>query len=165
MNLQKLKELIAVLEVLPISESEKTQSILEFLYKESKSSLREMLLSIDEMERVKREKERNILYQGLQDAMHGMIALSEGIENRKGKRVNDFYFHDSSISFLIQIMKAYFPTGKADGASQHGHLFFNKFVSLLKETKAEYLPDGKSYNWAVRNDYLEYINLVLSFEQ
>jgi hypothetical protein len=63
---------------------------------------------------------------------------------------------------LINTMKAYFPNGKSDGASNNGKWFYDKFAKLLIKNKNKYLPGGDSYNWVEMFEHEEYINLILN---
>ncbi len=118
-----------------------------------------------EVDRVKEEK--LVLYRGLEESMHNSVSLGKHLlEDKTSRQAKDyakflFESFEGNIAMLINTMKAYFPKGVSDGASNNGKWFYDKFVELLKANKDKYLPNGDSYNWVQMFKHEEYINLIL----
>jgi hypothetical protein len=162
MDLKNLKLLIDSLIVGKMSDSFATREILKFLYANQAGSLREMILMIDEIEKEKSKEREALLCRGLEDAMHGFSNLASSIENRDGKTTSRLYFDSGNPAYLLWIARAYFKNATSDGCSQAGKYFFDKLVSLIITTRADYLPGGKSHAWAIEFGHLEYIQTILA---
>lgn len=168
MNIDKFKtvaEQIVFLNHTGAPDSVMLKLLVEFLYDESEGRLLEYFTMIDDIRKAKLQEEKNILYQGLQDAMHSMSHMSSLVDENKTKELkalNKLFFDptDGNIAFLINITKAYFPDGTYGHAAQSGVDFFNKFRALLRKNKDQYLT-GDSMNWAKRLGHYNYIKLVL----
>ncbi|MFA5152825.1 MAG: hypothetical protein WC554_09720 [Clostridia bacterium] len=146
------------------SEKDQIIELVKFLYDSSNGKLLEYFFIIDEIRRDELKKEKQILYGGLEDAMHNLSSYSSTLEKnpRKIKTLDKILFDESNgnIAFLIRIAKAYFPSGTYDGCSEKGIYFFNKFCKILLRHKEQYL-NGESTEWAKQHDYYEYIKLVI----
>lgn len=144
----------------------KVSDIVEFLYKREKGNLLQIFLYIDKLSKENIKKELNLSYQGLQDGIHNMTSLAkyllEDKTSKQAKGLAKFLFLDDNIAFTINIMKAYFPDGKVNRASNNGRWFYTKFVNMIKKNKEKYLKGGDSYNWAKSYNHINYINLILS---
>lgn len=162
MNLQELKNLIGGLIEINASDSFATGEILKFLYKNHNGSIMKMVLMIDEIEREKSKEQKQLLYRGLEDAMHGMSNLALAIEERDAKATRRVYFDSDNPAYLLWIARAYFTDATSDRCSNSGKRFFEKLVSMLVKTREDYLPGGKSYAWAVEFGHLEYIQQILA---
>jgi len=164
MDLKNLKYLIDVLIMGGMSDSFATREILEFLYNNQSGSLREMVLMIDEIEKEKSKDRENLLYRGLEDAMHGFSSLAESITigTETSKNTLNVYFGSDNPAFLLFIARAYFKDATSDGCSASGKYFFNRLVSLIVKTRAYYLPDGMYRRWAIEFGHLEYIEKILA---
>lgn len=168
MNIDKLKGVvtqIAFLRDCGVPDSTLVKTLVEFLYDESNGKLLEYFTMIDDIRKEKAKEERNIIMHGLEDAMHSMSHLSSKIDTKDMKAlkaINKIYFDpdDGNIAFLINIAKAYFPDGTYGHAAQSGVEFFNKFRTLLRKHKDQYLT-GESMDWAKRCGHYDYIKLVL----
>lgn len=168
MNIDKLKTVVKQIELGKYTgapDSVLIKLLVEYLYDESQGKLLEYFTMIDDIRKAKLQEEKNILYNGLQDAMHSMSHMSGLIDENKTrdlKALNKLLFDptDGNIAFLINIAKAYFPDGTYGHASQSGVEFFNKFRKLLRANKDRYLT-GDSMDWAKRNGHYDYIKLVL----
>jgi hypothetical protein len=141
------------------------KKLAEYLYDESDGNLLYYLTIIDDIRKKRIQEEKNVLYNGLQDAMHFMSHMSGLIDENRTKDLkglNKLLFDptDGNISFLINIVKAYFPDGTYGHAAQNGVEFFNKFRALLRKHKDQYLT-GDSMDWAKRYGHYDYIKLVL----
>ena len=143
------------------------KELIEYLYEESEGRLLQYILLIDDIKRAESQKEKEILYGGLEDAMHGMThysgILKESKQPLKEIKNYDKFLYDNSdgnIAFLIRIARAYFPDGTYGHASNNGVLFFNQFRDLLRKNKDKYI-DGESTEWAKQFGYYDYIKLVL----
>lgn len=163
----KIKEkLQQLLELTPfITEEILIEEMLNIVYSYHKKNTLKLFLQIQELEKKRIQEENNLLYRGLQDAMHlGAHGARELLENKTSKQAKDYFkcvFKSKNIAYVINICKAYFPNGTSEGASNNGKWFFEQFVTILKENKDRYLEGGKSYEWAKIFDHLNYINLVL----
>jgi hypothetical protein len=168
MNINKLKEVVEQIQFLKhcgASDHMMTKALVEFLYDETNGQLQSYFMMIDDIRKAKAQEERQVLYNGLQDAMHSMSHMSSLIDENKTKDLkglNKLLFDptDGNIAFLINIAKAYFPDGTYGHAAQSGVEFFNKFRALLRKHKDQYLT-GDSMDWAKRCGHYDYIKLVL----
>jgi hypothetical protein len=168
MNIDKFREITQQIEFLKLTgapDSVMIRILVEFLYDESQGKLIEYFAMIDDIRKEKLKEEKNVLYQGLQDAMHSMSHMSDTIEEgdiKTLKTLNKLFFDptDGNIAFLINIAKAYFPDGTYEHAATSGVNFFNKFRALLRKHKDKYLT-GDSKDWAIQQGHYDYIKLVL----
>ena len=167
MNIDRFKEIanhIVFLNLTGASDSAMIRELVEFLYDESNGRLLEYFTMVDDIRKTKLQEEKQILYNGLQDAMHSMSHMSSLIDENKTrdlKALNKLFFDptDGNIAFLINIAKAYFPDGTYGHASNSGVDFFNKFRALLRKHKDQYLT-GDSVGWAKMHGHYDYIKLV-----
>ena len=173
MNLiDKLKNLINNMESNLLFDTSDNSLVLKemvnVLFNHTDGNLLTFFMIIDKLSKDKRQKELNEMYQGLQDGMHSQAMLSRHLlEDKTSKQAKDFakfYFNykDGDIASLINIAKAYFKDGTANGASNSGHWWFEQFVKILKSNKDKYLEKGSSYKWACNYNHIDYIKLVLS---
>jgi len=168
MDIIKLKNLVnklAFAETLGASDNELISELVEFLYDESGGNLLSYFMIIDKLNKEKVKKENMILYRGLEDAMHMSSAFSKLIEENNIKKLKNYfeiYFepNDGNIAFIINIMKAYFPDGKSQGASSSGHYFFEKGKELILKHKDKYL-NGDSSEWAKSQNHYDYIKMFI----
>lgn len=170
MNIDKFKDIaerIVLLSRMGTPHDSLIKELIEYLYEESEGRLLQYILVIDDIKRAESQKEKDILYGGLEDAMHGMTHYSGILKEAKQplREIRDydkFLFDnsDGNIAFLIRIARAYFPDGTYGNASANGVLFFNQFRDLLRKHKDKYL-DGDSTNWAKQHGYYDYIKQVL----
>ena len=167
MNLEKLKSVITDIEVgreLGFSEEDELRLLIRFLYDKSNGSLLKYFLFIDEIEKARKEKENNEKYWAVWDGIHTIAhfsrALSEEKQPMKKLKIYDDMVFGKNIAYVINMVKAAFPKGVSDGASENGKYFFNRFVSNLKEHKEDYLT-GESADWAKNFGHYDYIKLIL----
>ena len=166
MDLEKLQETVDQMRVMQQfgrNDSILVRYLLEFVYNEYGGNLTQIFLSINEMEKETQKKQNQILYGGLEDAMH-LVANYSGVADKpKVIKILDRLVFNSdvgNISFIIRIAMAYFPTGTSERSSLAGKEFFTKFKDLLLKHKDKYLT-GDSKNWADTYGYSDYIRLVI----
>ena len=162
----KLEIWLSALKIGLVTEAQVLEEIVQFVYDRYKENTLTLFLQIQELDKKSKDKEYLFLYQGLQDAVHGMSGLARDIiENKTKMQVNErvkFYFKEDNIAMLIQICKAYFPSGNCNGASTSGKWFFEKFKEILIRHKSKYIKGGDSYQWTINMGHNDYIDLVLN---
>lgn len=165
--IDKLKDLIYKFESIYIGEELKVEDVVELLYNHTEGDLLPHFMIIDKLNKEKAKKEKLVMYQGTQDAIHQVSNLSQQLlEEKTARQVRDsakYYFNneEGNIASLINIAKAYFSDGETHAASRAGVWWFNKFVTLLRDNSGRYLEGGNSHKWAKDFGHLEYIKLVL----
>ena len=137
----------------------------EEVFKEYGDDATTLFMKFQELQR-KKEKEANmILYHGLQDALHNLVGIGKPLledkTSRKAKAMTEILFKEGNIAYLINIMKAYFPSGKVGGASSNGAWLFDSFESLLVKNRTKYEKGGDSEDWARLMNHTDYIELIL----
>lgn len=145
---------------------EKLIKMLNIIYNKNKENTLSLFLQIQNKDKQRIEAEKMLLYRGLESGMHSFSHLArELLENKTSKQAKGFLKYalkENNLAYLIDICKAYFPSGNSKGASENGKWFFSKFKEMLERTKKDYEKDGDSYRWAKSFDHLVYINLVLN---
>jgi len=147
-------------------ESEYVSALIGIVYRKHQGDTLKLFLKIQEMDRLRIAEENQLLYRGLEDGMHMFSQIAQALEENRDSRKAKNYLTmvlsgNPSPYALINICKAYFKTGNAEGASDAGRWFFNEFKKIIEETKEKYQEGGSNYDWAKRCDHLDYINLVL----
>jgi len=160
------QELINLLNRSFYNESDYTSALMGIIYRKYQGNTLKLFLEIQEMDRQRIEYKNQLLYRGLEDGMHLFSQLAQLLQDnrdsRKAKNRLEIVFSNSNPSFLINICKAYFTRGTAEGASRIGQWFFEKFKTMLEDSKESYQEGGSNYEWAESQDHLDYINLVLN---
>ena len=140
--------------------------IIQIMHDYYDGNLLQSFLVIEQLNKEKLQKEKDLLYQGLEDGMHQLTSvckhLLEDKTSRKARDYAKFFFVEDNLAFIIRITKAYFPNGECAYTSSNGRWFFNTFKELLIKYKDKYLKGGIYHDWAVHNEHIDYINLVLS---
>lgn len=160
-------KLRTLLVLLSLGESEEVvyQKLVEIIHTRYKKDMLTLFLQIQELDKLDMQKKLQTMYLGLQDGMHNSAILAklllESKTSRAAKEAAAYYFKSDNIASLINIMKAYFPNGKADGCSNAGRWFYDSFVEQLMLHKHKYLEGGSSYNWVTMYGHEDYINLIL----
>jgi len=148
-----------------LSDSQIESELLNIIYERKKENMMTVFLQIQDLDKKRVQQENNLLYRGLEDGMHSLAGLSRELLDGKTKaKALSYYkmvFEDGNIAHLIGVCKAYFPSGKSDGASNNGVWFFKKFTELLVKNKEEYMKGGSSFRWTEMYKHAEYISLVL----
>ena len=160
------KELSTIINNPLLSEKRVSDMVLNVLYKFNKDTLLIMFAQIQELDRQAIKKENMVLYRGLEDGIHNFANLATELTEGKNKAKADKYlgtmFFDDDICSVINICKAYFPTGNSKGASNSGKWYFNLLIDILKNYGKDYKKGGKSYDWTVNIGHSDYLKLVFS---
>lgn len=177
MNFKKLKELVNNLETYSCfnasDDSLYINEILKFVVEESKDEniILNMILTFQRLKDENYRKKNQTLYLGLEHSFMNWMHYVDEIEQnekvpKKIKDISNFHFNnkEGNIAWLITIAKAYFPLGHAEGHTEYGKIFFNKFKTFLMKNKDKYLT-GKSKDWAEMFDHYNYIKLVIELEE
>ena len=139
--------------------------IIQILHDHYDGNLLNSFLVIEQLNKVKLQKEKDLLYRGLEDGMHNLTSVCKSLlEDKTSKQAKEFaktFFVENNLAYIINIAKGYFPKGHSKGASTNGKWFFDAFKALLIKHKDKYLKGGSSYDWACRFEHINYINLVL----
>lgn len=140
-------------------------SLLHVVYEQNKGNTLELFLNIQELDKKRIRAENQLLYRGVESGMHSFSSLARTfLDNKtshKAKSLLKFMLEENNAPYLIDVCKAYFPSGESKGASNNGVWFFDKFKDMLLVNKDNYDKDGKDYKWAKMFNHLEYIELVL----
>lgn len=149
-----------------LTDNDVRHNIIQILHDHYDGNLLSSFLEIEQLNKEKLQKEKDLLYFGLEDAMHNLSSVSrhllEDSTSRQAKNYAKVLFTEDNLAYIIRIAKAYFPKGTCEGASINGKWFFNTFKDLLIKHKDKYLKGGDSYNWVCNFEHIDYINLVLS---
>lgn len=169
--LDKLEDKIARIKASEVfhktTDEEVLTEIIKELYGHSKGDLLPAFIAIDKLAKEEAKAERQLMYRGVEDMIGNFSMVSmhllEGKTSRQAKdRVKYLTLNEEgNIAHMIAAMKAYFPDGKVNGASNAGTWYFNKFKDLLLKNKSKYLKGGSSYNWAIDYEHFEYIKLFI----
>jgi hypothetical protein len=163
--LEKIEEYIEKAKLLDHKDNMVRNEIIQIMHDHYEGDLLQSFLYIDQLNKKRLKKERQILYGGLEDGMHELSSISKKImegDIKKAKQEINLYFTSDNIAFLIRIAIAYFPKGEYQSCSLIGRWFFDSFKSMLQEHKGRYLEGGDSFEWAKHHGYFDYIKLILS---
>jgi hypothetical protein len=149
----------------PISDSEIESKLISIIYERKKDDMMTLFLQVQDLDKKRIQRENQKLYRGLEDGMHSLAGISrELVDGKTRAKALSYYnmiFEGDNLAHLISICKAYFPSGKSNGASNSGVWFFNKFTDILVNNLDEYTEGGKSFQWTETHNHAEYISLVL----
>jgi len=148
-----------------LSDSEVNREVIKLIYKHTEGNLLPLILEVDNLNKEKSKEKELLLYQATEQGMHDFSCISkhvlEDINIRQARKYTKVFLEEDNLAYIIYIVKAYFPNGNAEGASNNGRWFFNKFKDMLVKHKDKYLEGGSSYDWACNYNHIDYIKLVL----
>ncbi len=159
---EKLKEIIENIDN-SVPEDRCEQELIKYLYDKRGGKFRDLLLKIDELEKIKSDAERYTLKNGLFNAVNSFVSMSKKEKHKEIKEHIQYHFDnpDGNIAPLCSIAIALFPNGEKDTQNEPQKWFWEKFVKLLMDNRGQYQKGGSSFNWVERMEYENYINKII----
>lgn len=167
--LNKLQEtinrLVELDKFVGLSDTEVNKEVIKLIYEHTNGNLLPLILEVDNLNKEKFKEKELLLYQATEQGMHNFSSISQHVLGdtniRQAREFTKYFLEEDNLAHTIYIVKAYFPNGNAEGASNNGQWFFNKFKDILIKHKDKYLEGGSSYDWACNYKHIDYIKLVL----
>jgi hypothetical protein len=87
--------------------------------------------------------------------------LLEEPNSKRAKNLAKEVFLSENLAYTIPFCAQYYPDGKRSGGSSASVWWYDKVVDIIRKNKDRYLPGGESHDWAVDNEWYDYILLLI----